>query len=135
MFVSVRRIPICHQAFQSLTMAAPELPGQPLWATTGHPEGALGDGKKWQENHSDGSVSDVLRPFEAIRRPHEGRRWPHGHGRYYKIKEYRIKFNTLKYLPIRVENPANSTPEVTLLQSMSFISLFFVKVFLLKFKF
>ena len=38
------------------------------------------------------------------------------------IKSKSIGFNTLKYLT-RVENPANPTPEVTLLQSMSFIPL------------
>ena len=35
------------------------------------------------------------------------------------IKSKGIEFDTLKYLA-RVENPANLTPEVTLLQSMSF---------------
>ena len=35
------------------------------------------------------------------------------------IKSKGIEFDTLKYLT-RVENPANPTPEVTLLQSMSF---------------
>ena len=36
-----------------------------------------------------------------------------------KSKGIKFEFDTLKYLT-RVENPANPTPEVTLLQSMSF---------------
>ena len=94
-----------------------------LWATVGHPEDALGDVRL--ENHFRWQLV-MASPFEAIvgLKADVGPVVTAG-----TIKSKSIGFNTLKYLPIRVENPANPTPEVTLLQSMSFIPLF-LEVFL-----
>ena len=43
------------------------------------------------EIHSKGSVSYGFAPRDH-RRPLEGKRWPRGHGRHYKIKGYRVRY-------------------------------------------
>ena len=65
-------------------------PGQPLWATAGHPEDALGAGKNgWKITQWVVSRGFALQDH---RRPLEGKRWPRGHGRHYKIKEYQVRY-------------------------------------------
>ena len=87
MFVSVRGVPTWHRAFRAwLTGRWWSLkPGQPLWAAAGHPEDALGAGKNGWKITLKGSVSSGFAPRDH-RCPPEGKRWPRGHGRHYKIQ-------------------------------------------------
>ena len=124
MFVSIRRVPIWHQAFGAWWVDGPWIAGAATMVDRRTSRRRPGGRNKRTVKFTQKAVS-VGFVLQGQHRPHKGRR-------YYKTKG--LEFDTQRYLTSLAKNPSSPTPEVMLLQSMSFIPLF-GRFFILKFEF